>query len=106
MGTSDIDAETPSTLQWVGMEDIAVPITINIQDGNPQTVVAKASVYVSLEQPDVKGIHMSRLHTLINQLAEQDFNKKTVSQLLDTMISSQGHLGDAAKIALSFDFRT
>ena len=101
--TSDIDAETPSTLQWVGMEDIAVPITINTQDGNPQTVGAKASVYVSLEQPDVKGIHMSRLHTLINQLAEQDFNKKTVSELLDTMISSQGHLGHAAKIALSFD---
>lgn len=101
--TSDVNAETPSTLQWVGMEDIAVPIAMNIQDGHPQTLAAKAKAYVSLEQPDVKGIHMSRLHAIINQLAERDFNEKTVSQILDTMIHSQSNLGQAAKIALSFE---
>lgn len=101
--TSDINAETPSTLQWVGMEDIAVPIVMTMQNGHSQTIATKAKVYVSLEKPDTKGIHMSRLHMLINQLAERDFNKKTVSQLLDAMINSQGNLGEAAKLDLSFE---
>ena len=101
--TSDINAETPSTLQWVGMEDIAVPITMTMQDGNQQTIATKANVYVSLERPDVKGIHMSRLHVLINQLAGHEFNKQTVNQLLDAMIESQSHLGQAAKLDLSFE---
>ncbi|WP_019605981.1 GTP cyclohydrolase FolE2 [Teredinibacter turnerae] len=101
--TSDINTEKPSTLQWVGMEDIALPMTMNRQDGKPQTVSALAKVYVSLEQPDAKGIHMSRLHTLINQLAERDFNKITINQILDDMIHSHSSLGKAAKIELSFD---
>jgi len=101
--TSDVNAETPSTLQWVGVEDIAVPTTMNRQDGHRQTVAAKTKEYVSLEQPDLNGTHMSRPHTLINRLAESDFNKKTVSQVLDNMIHSQSSLGQAAKIALSFN---
>lgn len=101
--TSDINTDTPSTLQWVGMEDIAVPITIAMRNGNPQTIATKAKVYVSLEKPDTKGIHMSRLHVLINQLAGCDFNKQTVSQILEAMIDSQGNLGQAAKLDLSFE---
>ena len=100
---SDVNSETPSTLQWVGMEDIAVPITITTQHGTPQTIAAKASVFVSLEQPDVKGIHMSRLHALINHLAESEISKKSIIQILDGMVHSHSGVGQAAKIALSFD---
>lgn len=101
--TSDLHAETPSTLQWVGMEEIAVPVTMRVQDENLQTIAAKANVYVSLEKPEVKGIHMSRLHSVINQLAAREFNQATIEQLLDEMIHSQSDIGQAAKIELSFD---
>lgn len=101
--TSDLYAETPSTLQWVGMEDIAVPITMNLQNGNLQTIGAKANVYVNLEKPEVKGIHMSRLHTGINQLSEQECNKQVIEQLLNALIHSQSNIGREAKIELSFD---
>lgn len=101
--TSDLNAETPSTLQWVGMEDIAVPITLSLQDGNVQTISAKAKVYVSLDKPDVKGIHMSRLHHVINQLAAQECNQSSLEHLLDDIIHSQSGIGQAAKIALTFE---
>lgn len=101
--TSDVNAEKPSALQWVGMEDIAVPVKINIHGKNSQIIPAKAKAYVSLERHDVKGIHMSRLHALINQLAQCNFNKQTVCHILDDMILSQKGLGQAAKIGLSFD---
>ncbi len=101
--TSDSTAETPSSLQWVGMEDIAVPVTLALQNRNSQTTVAKANVYVSLETPDAKGIHMSRLHAVINQLGTRECNQKNIEQLLDEMIRSQSGLGSNAKIELTFD---
>ena len=101
--TSDLHAETPSTLQWVGMEDIAVPITLSLQGDRFQTIAAKAKVYVSLEKPDVKGIHMSRLHYLINQLADRQCNKSTISALLSEMIHSQSDIGQKSKIELTFN---
>ena len=101
--TSDYKADTPGQLQWVGMEEIAVPITISLQNGKSQTITAKSNVYVSLESPDAKGIHMSRLHHKINQLAERKCDKETIEKLLEEMIQSQGEIGYSAKIQLTFD---
>ncbi len=100
---SDRNAETPSTLQWVGMEDIAVPISMKVQDDKLQTIAAKANVYVSLEAPSAKGIHMSRVHLVINQLAELECNKENIDHLLGEMIRSQRGMGHEAKIKLAFD---
>lgn len=101
--TSDISADTPSTLKWVGMEKIAVPITINLDNDQKLQVAAKANVFVSLDSPESKGIHMSRVHLAINQLANLDCNKENLSQLLDNMISTQGTISQQARIELSFD---
>lgn len=101
--TSDSNAETPLPLQWVGMEDIAVPISMCLLDDKLQTMTAKANVYVSLEMPDAKGIHMSRLHKVINQLAELECNKENIERLLDAVIDSQQGIGHEAKLELAFD---
>jgi len=101
--TANLISEKPLVLQWVGMEGIAVPVSINIDDGQRQTVAAKANVYVSLEKPEVKGIHMSRLHLLINQLGERECSKHVIESLLKEMIASQCNIGKEAKIELSFD---
>lgn len=101
--TSDVTADTPSTLQWVGMEDIAVPVTMKLQNERPQTIAAKSNVYVSLEKPDVKGIHMSRLHGLLHKLADHECNKLMIEQLLDESIAAQENIGQEAKLDLTFD---
>ena len=101
--TSDISADTPSTLKWVGMEKIAVPITIKLDNDKRLQVSAKANVFVSLDSPESKGIHMSRVHLAINQLANIDCNKENLNQVLDDMISSQGSISQQARVELSFD---
>ena len=101
--TSHSSAEISSTLQWVGMEKVAVPISVNWQVEQFQTIPAKADIYVNLEKPDAKGIHMSRLHLAINKLAELDCNKSAIESLLDEVIHSQSGISSAAKINLSFD---
>ena len=100
---SELKAETSSPLQWVGMQGIAVPISISLDNNKQQTIGAKAGVFVSLDSPDAKGIHMSRLHKALNHLADVDCNKDTIKQCLTTIIDSQKGIGYQAKIELSFE---
>ena len=101
--TSNTLADTPAALQWVGMEDIAVPIQWALQSGNNQVLAAKAGVYVSLDKPSVKGIHMSRLHGLVNRLAQTTFSKPTLELLLQDLVQSQKSLAYSARCDLSFE---
>ncbi len=101
--TSDSNADTPLSLQWVGMEEIAVPISIALQQGQLYTTTAKANIFVSLDNPEAKGIHMSRLHSVINQLADHECNQTTIDQLLNDMMQSQQGNSSEAKIQLAFD---
>lgn len=89
-------------LQWVGMEGIAVPMMLNTGHGE-QTVAAKANVYVSLDHADSKGIHMSRLYAIVNQLSVSTTDKTALDALLDNMVSSQKGISQHAKIDVSFD---
>lgn len=91
------------TLQWVGMEKIAVPVILTDNLGQAQTLVGESDIYVSLDKREAKGIHMSRLHRIINTLAEASCSKETFDQLLDDMISSQQGLSEGAKIRLRFN---
>lgn len=100
---SELKAETSSPLQWVGMEGIAVPISMHLSNDKHQTLSAKANVFVSLEKVDAKGIHMSRLHHAINQLDQLEFNKDNIEKLLKQIIESQRGIGQQAKIELMFD---
>lgn len=67
--TSTASVDSPATLQWVGMEGIATPLKIRQQIGDVLSVPAMANVLVSLDEPQAKGIHMSRLQLILNQLA-------------------------------------
>lgn len=101
--TSDHTATITKPLQWVGMEEIAVPIQLSI-GGEIQQVAAKAALYVSLDQRAAKGIHMSRLHLACNKhLAGQVLDRERIDALLNNMIRSQEGISYSAKTAVCFD---
>ncbi|WP_213014559.1 GTP cyclohydrolase FolE2 [Acinetobacter baretiae] len=50
-------------LNWVGMEKISLPLTLN-----HQTVLSDADIYINLPNAQVKGIHMSRVYLQLQQL--------------------------------------
>ena len=101
--TSDLQAEMPSTLQWVGMENIAIPISLHSDEEKLLATPAKANVFVSLDKPEAKGIHMSRLHKLINELSVFDCNKDNIEHLLNEIVESQDEIGHQAKIELTLN---
>jgi len=101
--TSENSTETPSTLQWVGMEGIALPIKVSQSLERSPLLTANADVFVSLDDHQAKGIHMSRLHLIINQLASLHCDQGTIKKLLDDIVTSQSGIGQASRIRLSFD---
>lgn len=102
--TSHLQAHMPQTLQWVGMEQIAVPFYMQGNNAATYPVTASADLFVSLNNPQAKGIHMSRLHHLLNQqLAHKALTQQTVSDLLEQMIDSQQHNSHSARVRLTFD---
>ena len=90
-------------LDWVGMEQIAVPVTLESPTAGSTTLLAKANIYVSLDDTSAKGIHMSRLHSILNTLGEEACTKTTFDRLLDEVVASQGGISSCARIELCLD---
>ncbi|NTS78199.1 GTP cyclohydrolase I FolE2 [Catenovulum sp. SM1970] len=102
--TSSTASDSPLKLQWVGMEKIAVPLTLAGQHLASNRISAMADVFVSLEDEKAKGIHMSRLYFLLNEhLAGSELSVDTLTQLMQALITSQAGLSQAAKLNLRFD---
>ena len=101
--TSNAISENSQPLQWVGMENIAVPITLALDAKKTQTLAANANVFVSLDQPEAKGIHMSRLHTLLNRLGTETCTKSSLDLVLNDIVHSQAGISNSARIDLAFD---
>lgn len=102
--TSQQLTEIQKPLQWVGMEEVAVPLLIAIQGQAPQQVSAKSSLYVSFDKTEAKGIHMSRLHLALNKkLAGQTLTEDRLFSLLQRMVESQEGISSNARLVLEFD---
>lgn len=101
----DISTSTVSTLQqpleWVGMEDIVVPLQLVESQG---LISARANACVDLPRGDIKGIHMSRLYRIVAELHQHPLTGMRLQQALAAMIEShQSCHSQRAKIELRFD---
>lgn len=101
--TSDISTDKPATLSWVGMEKIATPLSVALNNGETQRCNAKANVFVSLDDTNAKGIHMSRIYLGLTTLEHIEFTQKNINALLDDMIESQSGISHGAKLEFEFE---
>ena len=91
-------------LDWVGMDRLALPIRIHDEGGQVLHVPASVDVAVDLRDPDVRGIHMSRLYLLLQQsLANEAPSAPALRHLLDACIASQAGLSSRARLTLRYD---
>ena len=90
------------TLDWVGMSDIHQPILIR-DDNEDVRVQANVQVYVNLDDPHAKGIHMSRLYLLLDQHARNaPLSVASLKALLGAM--QRSHLDLSTRAFVQFDF--
>ncbi len=98
-------AQTEGKLDWVGMSNIEMPFMVASKGQAERMVSAFVDAYVNLKEPQAKGIHMSRLYLLLDELSSNNvLNYQSLVSLLDGFISSHQDLSDNAKVQLSFDY--
>ena len=98
-------AQTEGTLDWVGMSNIEMPIMIGSKGESERMVSSHIDAFVNLKEAQAKGIHMSRLYLLIDELSTSNtLNYQSLVTLLDGFISSHQELSDRAKVKFSFDY--
>jgi GTP cyclohydrolase I len=94
-------------LDWVGMNEIEMPVRIEDGAGGLIQSSALVTAYVNLVDPDVRGIHMSRLYLHLDQgFGERPLNPCTLRQLLRSFLDSHEGLSDRALIRVDFDYVT
>ena len=98
-------AQTEGTLDWVGMSNIEMPLMVASKDEAERMVSAHVDAFVNLKEPKAKGIHMSRLYLLLDELSNnQVLNYQSLVTLLDGFIGSHQDLSDNAKVQFRFDY--
>ncbi|AXT38778.1 GTP cyclohydrolase I FolE2 [Alteromonas sp. BL110] len=96
-------AQVPA-IDSVGMQGIAIPLHVLGKRGERLSSQAKVDVTVSLDHPNAKGIHMSRLYNLLQQyLSNKDLHKSALTTLMNALIESQDGLSNSAQLNLRFD---
>lgn len=104
---NEVSAEIAGSLDWVGMNDIEMPIRIEGDAGNLIQSTALVTAYVNMKDPGVRGIHMSRLYLHLDQsFTERPLNPSTLRQLLRLFLDSHEELSDRALIRVDFDYVT
>ena len=97
------------SLNWVGMDQIDLPLSVVTRehadtDISTSNVDARVNCYVSLDNEQAKGIHMSRLYRSVNRHAQQQaFTPRIAHELLNDMIASHRDLSCDAYFNMSFN---
>lgn len=92
-----------STLDRVGMSGIEVAIVIRGEDGIVMRTPAKVDAYVSLDEPAVKGIHMSRLYLSLQNELHTEFSRKQIERILDRFLETHHEMSRSAYLKFSFE---
>ena len=100
--TPDVAQKTksliPLALERVGMEDIEVPLYLELEGHHPVMQMGKADAYVNLIKPEAKGIHMSRLFIKLQEtLSEKTFSPRLAKEILSGFLISHEGLSDKGR---------
>lgn len=97
-------AQTEGELDWVGMSNIEMPLMLEVE-GETRPVSALIEAFVNLTDPTAKGIHMSRLYLMVDELStESALSIKNLKTLLNGFIQSHDGISDSAQVKFEFDY--
>lgn len=92
-------------LNWVGMSGIEVPVFMINGHQEKIQMVSKVQAYVNLQDPESKGIHMSRLYLAIDQkLGMSVLAPKLMKEIVTDFVASHEGLSDSAYLECRLEF--
>ena len=91
-------------LDWVGMDNIALPVRVADGQGGFVQVAASIDLAVDLARADARGIHMSRLYLQLQEgLARETLTPAGLRHLLQDGIAAQADLSTRARLRIRYD---
>ena len=101
---SEAGAAVAGTLDWVGMDEIDVPVRLAGADGSTVQSAARVAAAVNLKDPSARGIHMSRLYLHVDRaLAAEPLTPCSLRRVLRDFLDSHAQLSDRAMVRVAFD---
>ncbi|MBS0487863.1 MAG: GTP cyclohydrolase I FolE2 [Proteobacteria bacterium] len=101
---SDAQTDAAGALDWVGMENIALPVRLAGADGATVQCAARLSAFVNLANAQARGIHMSRLYLHLDRaLGAEALTPASLRRLLHDFLDSHAGLSDRAMLRIAFD---
>lgn len=102
---NEVRPEVSGALDWVGMNDIELPVRIEDDRGNTIQSTAVVTAYVNLIDEEEKGIHMSRLYLHLDQaFRDRTLSPAVLRQILRSFLDSHEGLSDRALVRVDFDY--
>ncbi|MGA9420999.1 MAG: GTP cyclohydrolase FolE2 [Rhodanobacteraceae bacterium] len=100
----EVRAGPSGALDWVGMDDIAMPILLAGTDEHGVAISARIGAWVNLKQPAARGIHMSRLYLHLDRLlSAEPLTPCALRRVLRDFLQSHADLSDRALLRARFD---
>lgn len=78
------------SLNKVGIAPVDLPIRVYRRDGGFQELQAQASLYCSLDDPEAKGLNLSRLYLLMHETIKDKLSVDGIKTTLREMANKQG----------------
>lgn len=101
---SDMAPDFTGDLERVGMSGIELATSLELSDGKQVYLPAFGDAYVSLDNPQAKGIHMSRLFLQLDENCQrQPLSPALLSNISDQFLKT--HDGISLKADLQIQFR-
>ena len=100
----DAQADAAGALDWVGMENIALPVRLVGADGATVQSAARVSAFVNLADAQARGIHMSRLYLHLDRaLGAEALTPAALRRLLHDFLDSHSGLSNRAMVRIAFE---
>ena len=100
----DSTAQVAAILDRVGMSGIETVLRRRNTEGELMLVPARVDAFVNLDDPEARGIHMSRLYLdLQRKLEENDFTFSLLPKILESFTRSHSSLSTHSYLRLSYE---
>jgi GTP cyclohydrolase I len=73
----------------VGIAPVDLPVVVKRRDGTEQVLQAEASLYCSLDDPNAKGLNLSRLYLLMHETIKDHLSIDGMKSALKTLAEKQ-----------------
>jgi GTP cyclohydrolase I len=90
------------SLDKVGISPVDLPIRVLRRDGTDQILQAQASLYCSLDDPNVKGLNLSRLYILMHDTIKDHLTIEGIKNTLEEMANKQGSNNAYCKLRFKY----